>query len=307
MGWQPAETPAIKGADSCRAIDMVIVPRTRDLGDFKVGRVLPSAKRRMVGPFIFFDQMGPVVFPAGKGIDVRPHPHIGLATVTYLLQGTIVHRDSIGSLQPITPGAVNWMTAGRGIAHSERSDAEIRKAAEDVFGFQIWVALPERHEETAPAFVHHPVSDLPTMEGDGVRLRLVAGTLFGKTSPVETLSDLFYADAALDAGASLSLPPEYEERAIYLVSGDVEIDGTRFEPGRMLVVAPKIGVAIRAATPSRILLLGGEPMDGPRHIWWNFVSSSKQRIEQAKDDWRNRRFAIVAGDEKEFIPLPDGP
>ena len=307
MSWQPSEAPVIAGAESCNPIDMVIVPRTRDLGDFKVGRVLPSAKRRMVGPFIFFDQMGPVTFPAGKGIDVRPHPHIGLATVTYLLQGTIVHRDSVGSLQPITPGAVNWMTAGRGIAHSERSDPDLRKTAEDVFGFQIWVALPQRHEETAPAFAHHPVAALPTLDGDGVRLRLVAGRLFGKESPVETLSDLFYADASLDAGATLNLPGEYEERAIYIVSGDVEVDGTRFEPGRMLVVAPGVAAAIRAATPSRLLMLGGEPMDGPRHIWWNFVSSRKERIEQAKDDWKNRRFAAVAGDDKEFIPLPEAP
>ena len=305
MSWQPAEAPETAAAESCNAIETVIVPRMRDLGDFTVGRVLPWAKRQMVGPFIFFDQMGPVVFPPGKGIDVRPHPHIGLATVTYLLEGTIVHRDSVGSLQPITPGAVNWMTAGSGIAHSERSDPVLRATAENVFGFQIWVALPRQHEETAPSFVHYPADALPTHDGDGLHLRLVAGTLFGKTSPVKTLSDLFYADAALDGGSTLSLPAAHEERAAYVVSGAVEIDGTRFEPGRMLVFVPKHDVTIRAAAPSRLLLLGGEPMDGPRHIWWNFVSSSQDRIEQAKSDWKNGRFPEVAGDDKEFIPLPE--
>jgi len=304
MSWQPAETPDTAGAASCKAVETVIVPRMRDLGDFTVGRVLPWTKRRMVGPFIFFDQMGPVVFPPGKGIDVRPHPHIGLATVTYLLQGTIVHRDSVGSLQAITPGAVNWMTAGRGIAHSERSDPVPRATAENVFGFQIWVALPKRHEETAPSFVHYPADALPTIDGDGLAARIVAGSLFGKTSPVKTLSDMFYADATLDGGATLALPPLHEERAAYVVSGAVEIDNTRFESGRMLVFAPKREVTIRAAGPGRLLLLGGEPMDGPRHIWWNFVSSSPERIEQAKADWKSGRFAIVAGDEKEFIPLP---
>jgi len=282
-----------------------ILPRARDLGDgFTVQRVLPAAQRRMVGPFVFFDQFGPVEFAPGRGIDVRPHPHIGLATVTYLFEGGIVHRDSLGYVQPIAPGDVNWMTAGRGIVHSERTDADARKRPQRLQGIQIWVALPQRHEEVAPAFAHYPAALLPLMEGEGKSVRVVAGTLFGQRSPVETLSDLFYAAATLTPGASLLLDAEHAERAAYLLDGAVEIEGRPFAPGRLLVFTPGRPLTIRATAASRLLLLGGEPLDGPRHLWWNFVASRQDRIEQAKEDWRNGRFAAVPG-ETEFIPLPD--
>jgi redox-sensitive bicupin YhaK (pirin superfamily) len=262
----------------------------------------------MVGPFVFFDQFGPVAFAPGRGIDVRPHPHIGLATVTYLFEGGIVHRDSLGYVQPIAPGDVNWMTAGRGIVHSERTDAEARKRPQRLQGIQIWVALPQRHEEAAPAFAHHPAATLPLIEGEGKSIRVVAGTLFGKRSPVATLSELFYAAATLTPGAALPLDAEHTERAAYLLDGAVEIDGRTFAPGRFLVFAPGRPLTIRApvgsGTPSRLLLLGGEPLDGPRHLWWNFVASRQERIEQAKEDWKQGRFAMVPG-ETEFIPLPD--
>jgi redox-sensitive bicupin YhaK (pirin superfamily) len=282
-----------------------LLPRTRDLGDgFAVGRVLPQAQRRMVGPFVFFDQFGPVEFAPGRGLDVRPHPHIGLATVTYLFEGGIVHRDSLGYVQPIAPGDVNWMTAGRGIVHSERTDAEARRRPQRLQGIQIWVALPQRHEETAPAFAHYPAAALPLIEGEGKSLRVVAGTLFGQRSPVATLSDLFYAAATLAPGAALALDAEHEERAAYLLDGAVEIEGRAFAPGRLLVFAPGRPLTIRAgAAPARLLLLGGEPLDGPRHLWWNFVASRPERIEQAKQDWKAGRFAMVPG-ETEFIPLP---
>jgi redox-sensitive bicupin YhaK (pirin superfamily) len=286
-------------------IQHAILPRTRDLGDgFSVQRVLPSTERRMVGPFIFLDQFGPVEFAAGQGLDVRPHPHIGLATVTYLFAGAILHRDSLGSVQSITRGDVNWMTAGRGIVHSERSDAAQRKRPHRLSGIQIWVALPERHEETAPDFTHYPVDALPVVEGEGKVVTLVAGDLFGRTSPVKTLSDLFYAAATLTPGASLPLDGGHEERAAYLLEGAIEIDGVAYAPGRLLVFAPGRPLTLRATARSRLLLIGGAPLDGPRHIWWNFVSSRKDRIEQAKDDWRQGRFAPVPG-ETEFIPLPE--
>jgi redox-sensitive bicupin YhaK (pirin superfamily) len=282
-----------------------ILPRTRDLGDgFAVARVLPAAERRMVGPFIFFDQFGPIELPAGRGLDVRPHPHIGLATVTYLFEGSITHRDSLGFVQPIAPGDVNWMTAGRGIVHSERSDPELRKRPQPLSGIQIWVALPAQHEEIAPAFAHYPAATLPLLDGEGVSVRVVAGTLFGRTSPVKTLSDLFYAAATLTPGAVLSLDARHAERAAYLLDGTIEVGGRSFAPGRLLVFAPGHAVAMRAPRSARLLLLGGQPMDGPRHIWWNFVSSRKERIEQAKEDWRAGRFASVPG-ETEFIPLPE--
>lgn len=304
MSWQPASSPEAQSAPSCRFVETVIIPRARDLGGFEVRRVLPSARRQMIGPFIFFDQMGPMAFAAGQGIDVRPHPHIGLATVTYLFQGTILHRDSLGSVQPITPGDVNWMTAGRGIAHSERSPAEARTPGHRAYGVQIWAALPERYEEVAPDFTHHPAAALPLLEGEGKRVRVVAGSLFGRRSPVKTLSDLFHADARLDPAAALPLDPDYDERAAYLLEGEVEIAGERFAPGRLLVFRPGDRVTISAITPARLILLGGDPMEGPRHIWWNFVSSRRERIEEAKQDWKNGRFGAVPGDT-EFIPLPE--
>ena len=304
MSWQPAVEPDSNIAPACKALEAVIVPRARDLGGFEVRRVLPSTQRQMVGPFIFFDQMGPAELMPGKGIDVRPHPHIGLATVTYLFDGTIVHRDSLGNVQSITPGDVNWMTAGRGIVHSERSDPEIRKRREKLFGIQIWVALPKRDEETEPDFTHYAAATLPVIDGEGKTIRVIVGSLFGKRSPVKTLSATFYADAILEPEASFSVEPEHEERAVYLLEGNVEIAGQTFEPGRLLVFSPGASISIKAINATRMLLLGGEPMDGPRHIWWNFVSSSLDRIEQAKADWKAGRFGRVPGDN-EFIPLPE--
>ena len=304
MSWLPAEEPQTKMAPACRALETIVVPRPRDIGGFDVRRALPSAERRNVGPFVFFDQMGPAELAPGSGIDVRPHPHIGLATVTYLFEGTIVHRDSLGSVQAIEPGAVNWMTAGRGIVHSERSDNELRKRRQKLSGIQIWVALPKQHEEIDPDFTHYAAGSLPQIEGEGKTVRIIAGSLFGKASPVKTLSRLFYADAALDAGASLLLNNDYNERGIYLLEGDVDIHGQRFEPGRLLVFSSGDEITIKAVAAARFVLFGGEPLDSPRHLWWNFVSSSPERIEQAKSDWKSGRFAPVPG-ESEFIPLPE--
>ncbi|MES2356467.1 MAG: pirin family protein [Pseudomonadota bacterium] len=295
-------------ADS--ALEVVVVPRTRDLGDnFEVRRALPSAERRMVGPFVFFDQMGPTTFSAGRGLDVRPHPHIGLATVTYLFDGEILHRDSLGSVQSIRPGEVNWMTAGHGIVHSERTAEENRRHESSLSGLQCWVALPRAQEETEPSFKHVGVTELPVEEAEGISARIIAGSFFGRTSPVPTLSDLFYVDVQLQPGARIEIPAEYEEQAIYVVNGQVDlgIDGV-FEAGRLIVLKPRSRITLTAThqSPVRLMLLGGEPMEGPRHIVWNFVSSSQERIEQAKEDWRNQNFPKVPG-EVEFIPLPDLP
>jgi len=291
-------------AAAADAIAQVIVPRARDIGGFEVRRALPAAGRQMVGPFIFFDQMGPVLMKAGQGLDVRPHPHIGLSTVTWLFDGSIFHRDSLGSEQPIAPGELNWMTAGKGIVHSERTSEADRAQERKVFGIQSWVALPKQHEETAPAFEHVGVERLPLITDKGISARIVAGSLYGATSPVGTHSDLFYADVQLADGAALPLPAEHEERGVYVAEGSVDVAGQRFEAGRLLVFRPGDAITLRAIGPARVMLLGGEPMDGPRHIWWNFVSSSKDRIEAAKDDWKHARFAIVPGDEEEFVPLP---
>jgi redox-sensitive bicupin YhaK (pirin superfamily) len=305
VSWQSAEEPEAKTPPACKALQSVIVPRPRDIGGFDVRRVLPSSERRSIGPFVFFDQMGPAELAPGRGIDVRPHPHIALATVTYLFAGTIVHRDSLGTVQSIEPGEVNWMTAGRGIVHSERSDAELRKQRQKLYGIQIWVALPKQHEETEPDFAHYTAESLPLIEDAGASVRVIAGSLFQKTSPVKTFSSLFYADAALQAGAQLSLGADDEERAIYLLEGTIEVGGQLFEPGRLLVFSSGDEILVKANTIARLLLFGGEPLDGPRHLWWNFVSSSHERIEQAKADWKAGRFAPVPGDA-EFIPLPDG-
>jgi redox-sensitive bicupin YhaK (pirin superfamily) len=289
------------------ALESVIMPRIRDLGDgFEVRRALPSAQRRMVGPFVFFDQMGPVMLPAGRGLDVRPHPHIGLATVTYLFDGEILHRDSLGNAQPIRPGAVNWMTAGRGIVHSERTPPELRAGESSLFGIQTWVALPKGREEMEPGFSHHGADTLPVIEDQGKRLRLIAGSLYGERAPVEVFSEMFYADATLSGAARLDLPAEHEERAAWVAKGRIEVGGDVFDAGQMLVFRPGATVAIKALDPARLILLGGEPMDGARHVWWNFVSSSAARIEQAKADWKAARFGKVPGDETEFIPLPEG-
>jgi redox-sensitive bicupin YhaK (pirin superfamily) len=258
----------------------------------------------MVGPFIFFDQMGPVQFLAGQGMDVRPHPHIGLATVTYLFDGRIRHRDSEGNALEITPGAMNLMTAGRGIAHSERSPDGARETGEAMFGIQSWIALPEAHEETDPSFQHFDAASLPVVADGGIRARVVAGSAFGRTSPVGMLSDWFYVDVTLDQGAGAPLDADHEERAIYVVEGEVEIAGDLFEAPRLLVFRPGDRISVRATRSARLMFLGGGAMDGPRHIWWNFVSSRKERIEQAREDWKSGAFRPVPG-ESEFIPLPD--
>lgn len=304
MSGKPAQEPNSQVEPGAGAVELTIVPRQRDLGGFEVRRVLPYAKRHMVGPFIFFDAMGPALFGAGHGIDVRPHPHIGLATVTYLFEGEILHRDSLGNVQPIRAGEVNWMTAGRGIAHSERSDAAVRQREQRLFGIQSWVALPRRDEETAPAFAHHGKPSLPLIEGEGKSVRLIAGTFQGKRSPVETLSPMIYAEAVLATGARLVFPGEHEERAAFLVEGKVALGDALYEPGQMLVFRPKAEIVLTAPAGARLMLLGGEPMDGPRHIWWNFVASDPERIEAAKRDWKAGRFAPVIGDG-EFIPLPE--
>ena len=289
---------------SCAAIEHVIVSRARDLGGFEVRRALPSAQKQMIGPFIFFDQMGPAEFLLTNGIDVRPHPHIGLATVTYLFEGQIFHRDSLGSAMSIEPGALNLMSAGRGIVHSERETSEVRSKPRRLHGIQAWAALPKSHEETAPIFMHHGVDVLPRLEGEGKRVRIIMGSLFGQRSPAEFPHETFYAEAVLAPGAVLPLDPDYEERGIYVASGEIDIAGDRFEAGRLLTFRPGDRISVLALSQSRLMLLGGAPMDGPRHIWWNFVSSSKDRIDAAKADWVQRRFALVPGDEKEFIPLP---
>lgn len=305
MAQFPKPDPLAQPAEAADLIDTVIVPRSRDLGGFEVRRALPSSQRQMIGPFIFFDQFGPAEFLVGNGIDVRPHPHIGLATVTYLYEGEIVHRDSLGSLQTIRPGEVNWMTAGQGIAHSERTSEDLRATGSTIYGIQTWVALPKNAEETAPEFSHHSTGDLPVIEEGGAKARLIVGNLYGERAPVETFSEMFYVDVALEAGASIPLDASHEERSIFTLSGDIEIAGQTYGPGQLLVFRPGDPITIVARTPARMTLQGGEPMDGPRHLWWNFVSSSKERIDQAKADWRAGKFEIVPGDETEFIPLPD--
>ena len=304
MSWQPCPDPKPGDAHAADLIETVIVPRARDLGSFEVRRALPSAQRQMVGPFIFFDQMGPSEFLLGAGMDVRPHPHIGLSTVTYLFDGEIMHRDSLGTELPIRPGELNWMTAGRGIVHSERTAQELRAVGSKLFGIQSWVALSAKDEETSPDFVHYDAGELPVLTDKGKTVRVIAGSILGTSSPVKTSSPMFYADVALQAGATVPLDPAYEERAIYTVSGEIEIAGDVFEPAQLLVFRPGDRITIRARTDARFMMLGGEPMDGPRHIWWNFVSSRLDRIEQAKADWKAARFDSVPGDS-EFIPLPE--
>lgn len=288
-------------------IEMVIDSRRRDLGGFEVGRILPFAKRRQVGPFVFFDHMGPVDMAAGvpRSTDVRPHPHIGLATVTYLFDGEIMHRDSVGSEQPIRPGEVNWMVAGSGITHSERFE-RARAVGDHVHGIQAWVALPEPLEETTPSFHHHGSADLPTFQGEGLWARLVAGEAFGARARVPTQSPLFYVHWQLKKGARAALPAEYPERAAYVAAGSVRVDGQDWEAGKMLVFEPGRSVDFQASEDATVMLLGGEPL-GPRFIEWNFVSSRKERIEQAKADWRAGRMKLPDLDHDEFIPLPGDP
>jgi len=280
-----------------------IAPRARDLGDgFTVRRMLPTARARSVGPFVFFDRMGPVAIAPGGGLDVRPHPHIGLATVTYLFEGEILHRDSLGVVQRIRPGEVNWMTAGRGIVHSERTPPELRAGGSRLSGIQVWVALPREREEDEPSFAHH--ADLPSASALGAAIRVVLGHAFGATSPVATASPTFYVDVALEAGAALAIPGDHPERAIFVVDGSVALGDETVGAGEMLVLAAGASATVRAAAAARVVLFGGAPLDGPRFVWWNLVSSRRERIAQAAADWKAGRFASVPG-EHEFIPLPD--
>ena len=305
MSFFPAKDPALGDVRAADAIDLVVVPRSVDVGHFAVRRALPHVNRRMVGPFIFFDHFGPAEFRAGQGIDVRPHPHIGLATVTFLFDGEIIHRDSLGTDAAIRPGEVNWMSAGRGIVHSERTAPDHRRDGEPIHGLQCWVALPAAQEESTPAFFHHDSAALPLVSEEGKTVRVVAGSVYGANSPVATASQTLFADVTLAAGASLPVDADTEERAVYLISGEVDIAGDRFIAGRLLVFRPGDRITVTAVSDAHLVLLGGATMDGPRHIWWNFVSSRKERIEQAKADWKLARFDTVPGDDKEFIPLPD--
>lgn len=285
----------------------LIKPHVKDLaGGFVVRRLLPSHPHKMVGPFVFFDHMGHIDFAPGSGLDVRPHPHIGLATVTYLFEGAILHRDSLGFVQEIRPGDVNWMTAGSGIVHSERSPAALRASGGALHGIQVWVALPKADENTTPSFEHHPASSLPEITAPGVHLRLIAGAAFGKTSPVTTFSDMFYAAVDMEQGARFRIPAEHRERAVYLVEGSLQIDGDPLAERHMAVLPEAQDLTIEAVTKARVMLLGGKPLDGDRFIWWNFVASSKEAIAQAKEKWRAQGFGKVP-EETEWIPLPDEP
>ncbi|HEY8609569.1 MAG TPA: pirin family protein [Noviherbaspirillum sp.] len=284
----------------------LIRPHEKDIGGFNVRRLLPSHPHKLVGPFIFFDHMGPAGFAPGQGLDVRPHPHIGLATVTYLFEGAILHRDSLGTVLEIHPGDVNWMTAGAGIAHSERSPERLRQSGTMLHGIQVWVALPKQHEQVAPSFEHHPAATLPEIALPGVRMRLIAGSAFGRTAPTTTFSGMFYLTVEMEAGARLSLPAEYPERAVYLVDGAVDVAG-QSQPERHMAVLPAgQELTIEARAASRLMLLGGEPIDGDRFIWWNFVASSREQIQQAKERWRAQEFGQVP-EETDWIPLPDEP
>jgi len=304
MSWTPAIEPACK-TRAASNLEMTIEGRPRDLGGFSVRRVLPAVERKMVGPFIFFDHMGPAAFGPGSGIDVRPHPHINLSTVTYLFEGEILHRDSLGSEQVIRPGEINWMTAGRGIVHSERTPAGARRSGARLDGIQLWVALPRADEETEPEFHHHASGSLPDLHDAGTRIRVLVGSAYGAASPVHTFSPLFYCDVVMSKGSELVLPEDYEERGVYVADGRVECDAEHADSGRMLVFSRGARAFLRAESPVRLMLVGGDRLDGERHIWWNFVSSSPERIERAKQDWKAGRFPGVPGDDVEFIPLPE--
>lgn len=312
MSWNPNLEATFPDRSHIDSIETIIVPRARDLGSFEVRRALPSAQRQMVGPFILFDQAGPAEFVTGTGIDVRPHPHIGLATVTYLYKGEFQHRDSLGTSQMIYPGEVNWMIAGSGVTHSERTSAATRRSPHRLFGFQTWVALPESDEESSASFEHHGADALPFLEGEGKQVRLILGSAYRQRAPVRTFSDLFYADAVLEAGSRLPMPDNHEDRGVYVVTGSVEIGGEVFESGRMLVFRPGDRITVKAGNSgARLILLGGETLNGPRYIWWNFVASSKDKIDLAKQswargDWAQGRFQLPPGDTAEFIPLPEG-
>jgi redox-sensitive bicupin YhaK (pirin superfamily) len=300
MSVQPGHEPACAARED--AVALVITPRERDLGGFSVRRVLPAPEQRMIGPFVFFDEMGPATFPPGRGIDVRPHPHIGIATITYLFDGLIMHRDDLGFEQPIEAGAVNLMTAGRGIVHSERAGPD-RADLSTMHGIQSWIALPDALEETDPDFTHYPATALPEIQRPDAVVRVIMGSAFGRESPVKTYSPTLYLDVTLEAGGRIALQPDYDERGLYLVSGVLRVDDTAFERGSMLVARPGSTLEVEASAAARLMIVGGAPV-GERHLWWNFVSGRPERIEQAKEDWRQGRFGKIAGDE-EFIPLPE--
>lgn len=311
MSWNPALDPTCPIGDEVDAIETVIIPRARDIGGFEVRRALPAASRRMVGPFVFFDQMGPAEFLTGEGIDVRPHPHIGLSTVTYLLRGRLHHRDSIGTDQWIEPGAVNLMSAGNGVTHSERTDGEARERPLSMFGIQTWLALPEANEDDPAAFQHIEKASLPLLEGEGKQVRLILGDAWGERAPVALPSETFYADAVLEPGAAVPLPDNHEDRGVYVLTGEVIVAGQSFEAGRMMVFRPGDRISLAAGTKgARILILGGATLNGPRFIWWNFVASSKDRIDAAREawragDWQHGRFRLPPGDNREFVPAPE--
>lgn len=311
MSWNPALTPGCPDAIGMDSIETLIIPRARDLGGFEVRRALPAPRRQMVGPFIFFDQMGPAEFLNGGGIDVRPHPHIGLGTVTYLYRGQFHHRDSLGSEQPIKPGEVNWMVAGKGVTHSERTDAETRANPHALFGVQTWMALPENYEDVAPSFEHFGKTALPAFEDRGVTARLILGTAFGAKAPATLYSDTFYLDVALAPGALFPMPDEHEDRGVYIMEGSVTIAGQDFEAGRMMVFRPRDLITLAAGERgARLMALGGATLGGPRYVWWNFVASSQERIEHAKAEWRagkwgHGQFDLPPTDRDEFIPLPE--
>lgn len=311
MSWNPAFEPGRPEDVGTDAIETLIIPRSRDIGGFEVRRALPAPKRQMVGPFIFFDQAGPAELLTGQGIDVRPHPHIGLGTVTYLFRGDFHHRDSTGADQIIRPGELNWMVAGRGVSHSERTSAAARSGPHSLFGIQTWVALPDRHEDMAPTFEHHGKSALPVIEDRGVSVRLILGNAYGKVAPATMFSETFYADVQLAAGSRLPMPDDHEDRAIYIVEGSISVAGQDFEAPQMMVFRPGDKITVAAGDRgARLMVLGGATLSGPRYIWWNFVASSPERIEQAKAEWRAQnwgqgRFDLPIDDRNEHIPLPD--
>jgi redox-sensitive bicupin YhaK (pirin superfamily) len=310
MSWNPALEPGCPDEVGLDAIETLIIPRSRDLGGFEVRRALPAPKRQMVGPFIFFDQAGPAELLTGQGIDVRPHPHIGLGTVTYLFKGDFHHRDSTGADQIIQPGALNWMVAGRGVTHSERTSEAARKGPNGLFGIQTWLALPEDVEDVAPTFEHHAKESLPMIEDKGVSVRLILGDAYGASAPAKMFSETFYADVKLDPGSRLPLPNEHEDRGIYIVEGSILIAGQHYEAAQMMVFRPGDAITVAAGPQgARLMILGGATFNGPRYIWWNFVASSRERIEEAKADWRagnwgSGRFDLPADDRDEYIPLP---
>ncbi|HEY5818462.1 MAG TPA: pirin family protein [Mesorhizobium sp.] len=305
MSFFPANDPLPGDAFACDQIELMVVPNSRDIGGFSVRRALPTAKRRLVGPFIFFDRMGPAILRADQAMDVRPHPHIGLSTVTYLFDGKIRHRDSLGTEMVIEPGDVNLMTAGRGIVHSERSPEELRGNPMSISGLQTWLALPDHKEEMAPVFENTAARDLPEFDADGASGRLVIGALEGLRAPVTAYHDTLYADIRVKPRGSFRIPAEAEERAIYTLDGEVQIAGDRFPADRLLVFRPGDEIVVSSEGGAHFMLFGGASMGSQRYIWWNFVSSSRERIEQAKEEWKTGRFDIVPGDEEEFIPLPE--